>query len=305
MVSDRPIWLSALLALSGCQVVSGLDEIEIVASQGGAGGVGGAGGAGVVPCENGLLDRNRDPADGCEMVAPVPTAGLVLWLSPDFGITVKGGGISEWLDQSSRRSDFIQEHEVESRPTLLQNELNGLAVALFDGDKLLSKNHLTADFSQGITFAIIVRRDATGYEDTIFDMVVAGGPSDSKNIYLSQKGDENDLWFGSTVIQPNVTISSAQLYTPNTPHLLTIRSAPGSLLFQFDGEDALPQPDVPPTMPVTEALSVVLGANIAPGAGTRYHHGVIAEVVLYERALDDGELAGVEQYLTTKWGCCN
>lgn len=302
MAFERSIAVAGVvLSLLGCQVVSGLDEIEIVAAEGGSGGTGGgAGGAG---CDDGLLDRNRDPADGCELASPIPTNALVLWLSPDFGITAGADGVSEWLDQSSRRSDFSQALPA-SRPALMTSGLNGLPVIAFDGDKLESTNYLRADFSKGVTFTAVVRRDMPGFEDTLFDMVIAGGPSDSENIYLSQAGADNDLWFGCTEMQPNVTISSAGLYTPNVPHLVTIRSAPGSLLFHFDGDDALPDPNEAPTLPVTEALSVVLGANIA-AQDTRYHHGILAEVVLYERALDDGELAAVEQYLKSKWQCCN
>ena len=285
MASERfAAVVGVALAAASCEVVSGLDEIEIVAPG---------------PCDDGLLDRNRDAADGCELVAPIPTNALVLWLSPDFGITESAEGISEWLDQSGRQSDFVQGFPA-SQPALLTNGLNGLAVVAFDGSQLESKTHLRADFSQGITFCAVVRRDVPGFEDTIFDMVVAGGPSDSKNIYLSQAGAADNLWFGATTMEGNVTITSAGLYTPNAPHLVTIRSAPGSLLFHFDGDDALPLPNLPPTLPVTETLTVMLGSNIA-AEDPRYHHGIVAEVVLYERALDDGELAGVEQYLRNKW----
>ena len=54
------------------------------------------------------------------------------------------------------------------------------------------------------------------------------------------------------------------------------------------------------------ARPLVLGAaTAAQGQAaqlTRFHHGLLAEVVMYERALDDDELAGVEQYLQQKWG---
>jgi hypothetical protein len=33
--------------------------------------------------------------------------------------------------------------------------------------------------------------------------------------------------------------------------------------------------------------------------------GAIGEVLLYSRAVDDGELAAIESYLSSKWGCCS
>jgi hypothetical protein len=283
-----------LLALASCQTISGLDEIEIVGEQGGSGGG--------PPCDPGLLDRNRDPNDGCEYAAPISTDALVLWLSGDFGVVLDAGGVDGWLDQSNRRNDFSADLP-SNQPALMPAAVNGLDAVTFYDDKLQNQA-VRSDFSRGITFAAVVRRDVQGFQDTLFDMVVEGGPSDNKNIYLSQENERDNLWFGSTIEEANVTISSAGLYTPNTLHLVTIASAPSTLRFRFDGTDGLPQPPMPPDLPATEMLHVVLGANIAT-QNTRFHRGIIAEVILYERALDDGELSAVEQYLRAKWGCCD
>ncbi len=332
----RPRIAAGLLlasAVASCQVISGLEDIEIsgagadaggspavstgglggsngVGGAEGAGGAGGAGGTGNVVCEEGFLDRNRDAADGCEYKATIPTPGLALWLSADFDVhEAPAGGVERWLDQSSRRNDFGQNFP-NNRPSLLPTGLNGNPAVFFggdgSGDRLQSAPFLfVGNFSAGFTFSGVVRRDAPGNRDTIIDMVVSGGEHDGKNIYMSQRNELNDMWFGSEPFPvSNVTVSDAGLYTEGVAHLVTIVVAPGKLRFRFDGVEAATVEETIPILPPSEQLSAMLGANIAEQTET-FHAGLMAELIIYERALDDGELSLVEQTLQDKWECCN
>ena len=150
-----------------------------------------------------------------------------------------------------------------------------------------------------------MRRDAPGNRDTIIDMVVSGGEHDGKNIYMSQRNELNDMWFGSAPFPVlNVTESDAGLYTEGVAHVVSIVVAPGKLRFRFDGFEAATVEATIPILPPSEQLSAMLGANIAERKET-FHEGLMAELIIYERALDDVELSVVEKALQDKWDCCN
>jgi len=62
----------------------------------------------------------------------VPTEGLMLWLKPDEGITLRGSSVSEWADQSGNGVDAEQDAE-DKQPVLEENAINGLPALAFDG----------------------------------------------------------------------------------------------------------------------------------------------------------------------------
>jgi hypothetical protein len=190
---------------------------------------------------------------------------------------------------------------------LLDDQLNGKPALFFTGeltgDSLESPDEalFAADFSLGFTFAGVARRDAAGDRDTIFDMIISEGEGVGKNIYLSQAGKADNMWFGATTFDGNSVVGTGLLYTQDAPHVITIVVGPDQLRFRFDGVDALPldPPPEPPTLPSTQRLFAVLGMNVAQEV---WHHGLIAELIMYERAFDDAELSALEQHLQQEWG---
>jgi hypothetical protein len=299
------------LFLGGCQVISGLDQIELTTSSaaaggngagdgsggaglGGLGGLGGTGGTGgVSACEPGYLDIDRDGA--CEYQSPVTTDGMVLWLYPSVEEISKSaeGRVSEWRDRSAQRNDFTQNQN--TSPFWVEGGLNGKPVVQFMGEHL-RRDDFAADFSGGLSFATVVVRIAGRTPwDSIFDISV---DDPLENLYLAQWGDDDELALGFG--KGSNARTPAGSYLQDTPYVLLITMSGSSLSVRMNGTEVLDAGALPPIGPVT---GMVLATN-THGDDPELsgpHEGVIAEVLMWERALTVAEGAAVEDHLVAEW----
>ncbi len=108
----------------------------------------------------------RDSADGvvsdAHVLAP-PFENLALWLVADRGVSLTGGVISRWADQSGHGMDAVQDDPA-GRPVLLPAALSGHSVIRFQGTEGFSLPPGFADLTKGMVVLAVTRtlpRDAS------------------------------------------------------------------------------------------------------------------------------------------------
>jgi hypothetical protein len=310
MASDRrsrrlPALLTtpACLVLAGCQLISGLDDLEAAgstaASSSSAGGAGGGGAAaggagGNAPCPPGYLDANREEADGCELEAPIPTEGLALWLRADAGLQMTGARVA-WLDQSTHRNDFEQTLQA-LFPTLESSALNGKPALRFFDQYLLGGLVMESGFGAGFTLAGVVQREDVGTDgdwDAVLDLQSPAG----QNIFLVRSKTDDAFAFGCPQNEAGgVTTTALGAYPAAVPLVLVVVVDGPLVSIRVDGQDIMLDTTTLDPLPSSKTMSGVVGSNIDVN---QHDHGLIAEVILYERAVED--VHALEQYLLQKY----
>ena len=244
----------------------------------------------------------------CSGPAPIPTAGLQLWLKADAGVTLNGSKVSRWSDQSGNNNDAI-EQDGDRQPLLVRDCLNGKPTIRFDGvnDRLgLTGSKLMTQISLFIVFKM--DSGALDYVPVAFGDMDADGrvwglyrdngySSDTIYIFagfnrgaraIARHCAAFGLWHSISVVTNGVTWST------------TLR---------VNGRDAKMTYD-----PINLSISVPLGnptgtgtGGIAGGDALRPPFGRIAskcdvaEVILYDTVLSDLERRSVEQYLAARY----
>ena len=224
---------------------------------------------------------------------PVPTGGtgpggfertdvpssLLYWLRADAGVVQSGGAVSAWNDQTSRANHFSQ-GTAGARPTLVPGVLNGQAVVRFDGaDDRLDLGNATSPS----TVFIVNRPSQYAWLAGIWgsDNTPTGG---DKGIRMDpdnapawrHPGDGNDFTNGTggTMYINGAATNTFSSYA--TSHILTA----------FRGASA-----------PTTYNNTILGWYY----GGRVFNGDIAEVITYDRVLNQAERIIVENYLSAKY----
>jgi hypothetical protein len=202
----------------------------------------------------------------------LPSAGLKLWLKADTGVGLVGAtsSVSSWQDQSGSANHAAQA-TVSAQPTLVPGQVNGLPVLRFDG------NSDWVQFASRITglrtVFWVVRQDPAatpGWRYLLGDST--GQPFSS--------GSAHQLWGGYTsaaVLGGETRVNGVLVggTTTNRPTSMAVISL------------------------VTSAA--VPAANFARDASTGFWWGDLAELIVYDRPLGDGERMDVEAYLARKY----
>lgn len=275
------IVLAMVAALVGCTAPH--RDFGTSASSGSSSG-GGAGGAG----DGGTAD----PSGGDE--APdVARDALFIWLAANHGVTEQDGGVSHWKDQSGHGADATQGVAM-ARPALVMDPVSKLPMVHFDGENdALELPAGSADFSQGLSFFAVVRLD---------------GDVKCPQIACFANGPEvDDLCFGVNKGAPSYEVvdssfegASGTFPTMQTVLLSVVHTPPDQAEIRINGS-FVQGAKIP--LPTNSMRRInLLGRTLY--VGCPLWKGMIAEVALYRRAIDDSGRVEVEQYLKKKWGCC-
>lgn len=268
-------------------------------SSGGSGGSAALGGrGGSESAGTGTVASGGEAAGGApDAPAPISMDGLVFWFKADAGVTEENGTVSSWADQSSNGYDATQS-EVDERPKLTKSSDLPLKVLELDGvDDHLHLPAFEPELGAGISFFAVAGRS----QDSTCSGIVE----------LSNGAEIDDISFDSLG-------SSFQFEVVNSTIYANADEFPQGklrLIEAFQSAD--------PLQPVGElranGLSVGSGAMNAPLPLLRTDNqigdslygdcspfpGAIGEIILYGRKLGTEERVAVENYLKTKWQCCN
>lgn len=242
------------------------------------------------------------------------THNLQLWFNADVGVTVDGSGINvtRWADQSGNGNDATQVALNPSlQPDYVPTALNGHAVLRFDGgsDHLLVTN-TAVNLTNGLSIFIVARNAERKNYNGLFRLGPSGDPftsTSSLEIYWNDSG--GSAFSGNSVYTANRTTPSFSFVGGGNPpvvlnkyylyDVLAVSSAVTQRVNSVDqnggfGGDTFFVPAS--TNNGFAAIGVGYGGD--PAGDLR---GDIAEILVYNTALNTTERLNVEAYLDGKY----
>jgi len=251
---------------------------------------------------------------GVLRAAPLDIAGLRVWLDADrIPPIAEGAEVPSWPDASGNGLNGLPGGTVSSG-TYVSNAIAGHAAVRFnhaadaryfeipwgptDADDLTVFAVARTDPRNwptgGSLFKPVVASGDPGYGNGLFCLYgVKGGvlQPDASLVGGAGRGVQNDDAF---------TSGGNGIFDNGRFHVLTMRMAGAAATNKltecwYDGKPGESWP---------QTLANPVNGNIRVGAAQRaecHFHGDIAEVIIYDRALDDGERVAVEDYLLGKY----
>jgi hypothetical protein len=228
-------------------------------------------------------------------VGIIPASGMKLWLKADAGIGISGGLVASWADQSGNGVN-VSHPNSSSRPSLVENAINGRPVVRFDSSlKMLQATGQALNGNTAFTTFTVARFNdipASTYQYLWYNGVdtVPGG----YGVYMNLSGAIRASWGsgGSAQTDPNLAAIgtlyrvTSRYNTADTKHEMWVNGASTNLNRTKTGSNL--------------AGGFFSVGNFGPSQGYGLF-GDIAEILIYGRSLSDVEKAAVEQYLQTRW----
>jgi hypothetical protein len=223
---------------------------------------------------------------------PPALSGLVLWLDAgQIPAAASGSPVSIWPDMSGFGHHGFQT-ATGNRPTYQANALNGEPVVRFDGsDDYLSLAGTIVSGAEART-VFVVGNPALVASKSFIDL--GNGTAAGAGFMLTPEYAVR-VKAGSTVYNPAATAGSAALLVVELSGTTT-----DALSAWVDGAPL----NVTSVMTATVATagSGAVGTWAAAPVSAHNYNGDLAEIVVYNRALDVDERQRLEQYLTVKYG---
>ncbi|MCB9447812.1 MAG: T9SS type A sorting domain-containing protein [Flavobacteriales bacterium] len=221
-----------------------------------------------------------------------------IWLSAndavysDAGSTdaTNGGSVQEWHDRSGNGNNATQT-TAGSKPTLATSSINGQSVLTFDGSSDWM-SIVTGDIPETnyTEFVIFKSSDATGPFTTIASPATYSGGAHDRQFGLSS----NKM---SSRIYNTEVISTASDYNDNAARIAELQVTTGVGQEIFINEASV-KTGTKGGSDFNWESGMVIGGHTAWG----YYAGSIAEVILYNKVLNDAQQIIVNNYLSSKYG---
>lgn len=228
--------------------------------------------------------------------APIPAAGVALWLVADEAKGEAAGKVASWSN-SAVAGVTATASEPLMQPSVVANALHGHAVVRFDGEQNMLTTNVDirpARMPEATVFAVFnsktdvstTYRKLYGDDDGGYDRAVGldDRGSDKKNytVFSGGKGVE-----GYFMLKASETYVTADQFTKSDfSGWVNGKPALQKAAAAWEDETALP--------------NLYIG-----GTGTAFHEpwqGDLAEMIVYARLLTDQERMQVEDYLAKKYG---
>ena len=233
---------------------------------------------------------------------PNTLPNLQLWLDATRIDQADNTAVASWKDQSGKGYDATQSTTA-ARPTYRTNQLNGLPVVRFDGtdDRMALSGGALGMLRNvgGATVFAVVKYSVVANNPTI--LISTATSTSARFLLRSSTTPRFQIVSRRLDSDSTVTISSAQT-VPTSSFFIhsSIANFQNTLLQQFingakDGENT--------SFGTSGNTSDTDSNNITIGLlSVTYFTGDIAEIIVYNRALNTSELAQVHRYLARKWG---
>jgi hypothetical protein len=250
--------------------------------------------------------------------SPAGLPGLALWLKADTGVTLTGGAVSEWVDQSPNGHRFTVSPPapLTNTPEFVASALNDKPSIRFDGaDDILYSNagiRLFDTASSGLTVFTVFDTDNNSGQKFLFNQ---GLTTDCmQNFELGyDTGDGSGAGnfgihrgCGRATVTPANTISNNEFSIIAT-QFKPAGAAPANVAVFKNGVSA--PTSVNQTGWIgggnynTATARINIGGRDDGGTGSlgSFHDGDIAEIIVFKRELSAAERSGVEKYLSEKY----
>jgi len=230
----------------------------------------------------------------------VKTDNLVFWLRADMGVAHSNGLVHAWADQAGTSDAFSSGG---ARPLYVSDAINGRAALRFDGinDFLAAADHDALDLGVGAgkswTLIAVYLREKSGTQNIVAKGTAGSNVADWRFF----RDDTGVVWGTGPSADTNAWFRIAEP-AGNQPHVLA------GTLTQTGETSGVKAFSINGTAYVSEPYAVKAPANESPvmigGEDVRHEclQGLIAEVMVFNKALNDDDLNNVGFYLQEKYG---
>lgn len=217
---------------------------------------------------------------GAVPFSPSDISGLKLWLKADSLSLSDNDPVATWTDSSGLGNSATQATSG-SRPTYKTGIVNGKPVVRFDGvDDSLAGTHGAI----AIPYTIFIVMQATGNGSGN-----QRGYGNASNMLLGPYGGNWQMYSNGFVADGAVALSAWKVLMGK------VEASPLKTL-GVNGSD---------TTSASAGINLNSSYSVGVGAGfglTEFVTGDIAEVIVYDVALDAGQIASIEGYMSSKYG---
>jgi hypothetical protein len=243
-----------------------------------------------------MFGQNRAMGPGSPD-SPDDVSGLLVWFKADSSVfsdagstpATNGGTVEQWNDQSGNAVHASQATSG-SRPTYRTNQINGLPAVDFATSKWMSFTEQTVtDF----TIFVVAKQGSASAVKT----VIGGSNTSSKITLRFENGVGGGGYNLRNTIGAGVTTFEEE---PLDFIQACVRSGASSTTMRVDEVDSGTPGGASSSLGVSH-----LGTSLSSGTPTNFLNGLIAEVIIYNTALSDGNRAVIEGYLRSKYGLPN
>jgi hypothetical protein len=240
----------------------------------------------------------------CALDTP-DTAGLELWLDAADAASldvVRGGAVSTWRDRRRVRGALALTAPAAARqPSYEASGLAGHPAVRFDGvDDRLSVEAFTAFGGEDYT-AFVVLQPLSRMPSGVFSASDRElGPALGLALY-----DPDTRFIHGLPGMPNARdVAASAAFLPAEPMVLGVRRWTSGLLDHLRmygrvGGDPLGIEEDDNVLSVGDLGALDFALGVGPGGGSL--NGVVGELLVYRRALDNAEMQRVLEYLAAKW----
>jgi len=243
-----------------------------------------------------LIGRNKG-------FQPNTIPNMRLWLDATRINQANNTAVATWADQSGNGYDATQSTTA-ARPTYIASGLNGLPVVRFDGtdDNLALSGGALGMLRNvaGATAFVVVKYPANS--TAMFPFAIRTESTGPRLQMLASSANKFQTAGRRLQADTTITLTSTQSVTTNAVIQTAFADYQNTILRQFingtiDGENLSFQTSGNTSNTDSNAISI--GATAVPSFPL---NGDIAEIIVYNRALNTSELAQVHRYLSRKWG---
>ncbi|MEZ0254519.1 MAG: hypothetical protein ACAI37_04540, partial [Chthoniobacter sp.] len=234
---------------------------------------------------------------------PIPTSGLVLWLRADEGVTVvdSSNHVSTWLDQSGAGNYVTATSGLQ--PVLVDSAINGLPAIDFSGSEIMSTNGTVLAADSFTVFLIAIPQSAI----TLYSESTSGTQGQSGQLYALGSANPNNSAAGACI---SVGTNGASIFEYASGYMPPLAVFSGGistscpLTVVYDSKTpTIYYCGVAEVTGLTSPRSDVYAPTQVGAADYGNFVGYIAEVLIYNTALNDSDRGTVESYLQGKYDC--
>ncbi len=226
---------------------------------------------------------------------PRSVPGNVLWFdsNDDAFFRESGNAVARWLDFSGNGLHATRT-EPQTRPELRVGDLNGRPVPYFNGETWLDIAPGLEDFALGVTLFVVAKPESVRTDSPVVDF---GNGWREANIMLARDSIYNRYRYTTYRGISARRASPDHSFRMHEYNLMSVLQTGEDAVLYRDGVE-LSRGDlfVPTTVERTRSL-------IAKGSfRAQNFEGTVAEIILFNRALTQGEHDAVAVYLADKYG---
>lgn len=251
-----------------------------------------------------LIHTKRYTLLGGSKFNPIDIGQLKGWYKGDAGLTLVGGEVDVWADQSGNGNNVSAPAAI-NRPTITTR--NGKNVLIFTGSGgAKSLRNLTTELFRNLGAGTIIVAGSCSDTSASRQQVFIATPTNSGRAVLGYKVNGGAKLGATTAGRRtnadsiSVEVGQATLSTAwlNNMALFNFNAATLTTYVNATQTETLNPFQTAGNTP-NDGGGLAIGSNAALSGG--WFQGQIAEILIYQKALNSTELAQVNTYLNNRW----